>query len=189
MGYSTPSRSEGIVPKMCGYQANSKPQRTQRLSQRNGEEGFSAASAWNSATSAVILAAFAATLLVMMFLSSSTARNRRTGRVAPGLWGGPHIRLEVKKDSAAIEYDCAHGTIDHPLVLDRRGRFNVTGTHVREHGGPIRRDETPNELPARYTGWTDGKQMKLTVRLSDTNEVIGTFTLTRGSEGRLFKCR
>lgn len=137
----------------------------------------------------VILAASAA-FIGMLFLSSvSMARTRRTGRVAPGLWGGPHIRLEVKKDSAALEYDCAHGTIDHPLVLDRRGRFDVSGTHTREHGGPIRRDEKPNTLPARYTGWTDGKQMKLTVRLSDTNEVIGTFTLTRGSEGRLFKCR
>ena len=41
---------------------------------------------------------------------------------------------------------------------------------------------------ARYTGRVDGKTLTLTVTLADTGRVVGTFTLTRGSSGRLFKC-
>jgi hypothetical protein len=109
-------------------------------------------------------------------------------RVAAGMWGGTSIRLDVMPQGAAIEYDCAHGTIDEPLVADRDGRFTLSGTHVREHGGPIRQDEQPDRHPARYEGRLTGETMRLTVTLTDLQQVIGTFTLTRGAGGRLVKC-
>ena len=177
---------------MSGYQTDLKRKGAQRNAQSRPKEGSS------FATSAKAFASFAfisisisaAVLMGIPFLSrASTARTRQPRQVGPGVWGGQHVRLEVKKDSSLIEYDCAHGTIDQPLVLDRHGRFDVIGTHTPEHGGPVRRDEKADTRAARYTGWTDGEQMKLTVRLSDTNEMIGTFTLSRGNEGRVFKCR
>jgi len=109
----------------------------------------------------------------------------KTQRIVNGIWGGDHIRLEVTGHSATIEYDCANGTIDGPLVVDGRGNFKLTGTHVREHGGPIRRGESGNARRARYSGWTDGKRMTLTVVLSDAKETVGIFTLIRGNEGRV----
>ena len=39
--------------------------------------------------------------------------------IAPGSWGGNHIRMIVTAEGAAIEYDCAWGTIDEPLLADR----------------------------------------------------------------------
>ena len=109
-------------------------------------------------------------------------------RVTIGTWGGPSIRLDVVSQGATIEYDCAHGTIDEPLVTDRDGRFTLTGTHVREHGGPIRQDEPPDRHPARYQGQMSGDSLRLTVTLTDTQQDIGTFTLARGVAARLFKC-
>jgi len=106
-----------------------------------------------------------------------------------GTWGGPHIHLEVAKDSATIEYDCAHGTINGPLMLDRRGRFSYSGTYSLEHGGPIRMDEKPNARPVRYAGVVSGKTMKLTVTFVDANEEPEVFTLVLGGPGRVFKCR
>lgn len=105
-----------------------------------------------------------------------------------GSWGGAHVSLIVTESGATTEYDCAHGTIDEPLVPDGRGNFDVSGTHIREHGGPIREGEIPDEHPVRYTGWTDGSNMDLTVSLVDTDERIGTFSLVRGSPARLVKC-
>lgn len=117
------------------------------------------------------------------------ARSKRLKNIPDGSWGGPHISVQVANSSATIEYDCANGTIRGPLKVDSRGRFNLPGTHVREHGGPIRSDENRTARPARYTGWTDGQRLTLTVTLTDKNETIGTFNLKRGSEGRVFKCR
>jgi hypothetical protein len=126
--------------------------------------------------------------LVLLLVSPSLARTRRKQRVTSGPWGGQHIRIDVS-NSATIEYDCATGTIAGPLNFDSNGRFKWHGTHATEHGGPIRSDETANQRPADYTGWIKGDTMTLTVRLTDTNETIGTFSLKRGSEGRVFKCR
>ena len=110
------------------------------------------------------------------------------GRVAAGTWGGTGIRLEVTAAGASIEYDCAHGSIDEPLTTDRDGQFVASGTHVREHGGPIRQDEAPDRHPARYQGRTSGDMLRLTVTLTDLRQDIGTFTLTRGAAARVFKC-
>lgn len=109
-------------------------------------------------------------------------------RVATGTWGATSIRLEVTPHGATTEYDCAHGTIDEPLVTDRAGRFSAAGTHVREHGGPIRQDEQADRHPARYVGQLIGDSLRLTVTLTDTQHDVGTFTLTRGATGRLLKC-
>lgn len=117
------------------------------------------------------------------------AAAKRPRSIATGSWGGQHIQMNVQNSSATIEYDCANGTIDGPLKVDRRGRFSLLGKHVREHGGPIRIGEDQSGVPARYTGWTDGKTMKLTVTLVKTKVTLGTFELTRGSMGRIHKCR
>lgn len=128
-------------------------------------------------------------LLATVSLPESLAGNRKPRRLAQGSWGGQHIRMEVGQASAKIEYDCAHGEINGPLVIDKRGRFSLKGTHSPEHGGPIRSDETAVNEPAIYSGWTDGKRMTLTVTLARRKETVGTFDLTLGGGGRVFKCR
>lgn len=110
-------------------------------------------------------------------------------RLAPGAWGGDHIRMEVSEAGAALEFDCAHGAIDKPIALDSEGRFDLKATYTVERGGPVRRDSPPPVRPARYSGRVSGDTLTLTVTLTDTDEDAGTYTLTRGSEGRVFKCR
>ena len=105
-----------------------------------------------------------------------------------GAWGGDHVNLLVAATGGTLEYDCAHGTIDQSFLADSSGRFDLAGTHTREHGGPIRIGEKEDKRPARYTGTTDGRTMTLTVTLTGSNERIGPFTLTRGQLGRVVKC-
>jgi hypothetical protein len=64
----------------------------------------------------------------------------------------------------------------------------VAGTFVREHGGPIRDGELPDQHPARFMGTTDGRRMTMTVTLSDDSQQIGTFELVLGGPPRLLKC-
>ena len=127
--------------------------------------------------------------LVLLIAASAASRPRRMQRVSTGMWGAVHIRIDVGQNSASIDYDCANGTIEGPLTFDSKGRFTWRGTHRREGPGPIRVGREPKALPAIYTGSVKGDTMTLTVKLTDTNEVVDTFTLKRGSYGKVFKCK
>lgn len=116
----------------------------------------------------------------------ATAKKPRT--IANGSWGGQHIQLTVSNGEARIEYDCANGSIEGPLKIDSRGRFELRGVHMRGHGGPARIDEQSQREAAKYSGWTDGKKMTLTVTLVNSKTEIGTYQLTRGNTGRIFRC-
>ena len=120
-------------------------------------------------------------------VNSQTTKDNGTA-ILGGVWGGVGIHMEVTDQGANIEYDCAHGKIQGPLKLDAEGRLQAKGTHVLEHAGPIRQDETPEERPVTYSGSVNGKAMILNVTITANSEVIGTFKLTEGSEGRIRKC-
>jgi len=119
----------------------------------------------------------------------TVAQPKKTRTMTNGIWGGQHIQMTINNGAATIEYDCANGTIAGPLKIDSRGRFELRGLHHAEHGGPVRSDEEESREPAKYTGSTDGKKMTLTVTLVNSKTEIGTFELTRGNAGRIFKCR
>jgi hypothetical protein len=104
-----------------------------------------------------------------------------------GLWGGDHVTLMVGDSKAHFEFDCAHGDIPDVLTA-LHGEIAASGTFVREHGGPIRVDEVLDAHPALYSGSISGERMQLSIRLSDSGDVMGPFVLTRGASGRVVKC-
>jgi hypothetical protein len=104
------------------------------------------------------------------------------------VWGGQHVRLVLTSRGGEIEFDCAHGELKEPLKRNEQGHFDVAGSFVKE-GGPTRSDGSEGGRPARYSGRVEGDKMTLTVTLTDSNEKLDEFTLTRGSDGRLWKCK
>jgi hypothetical protein len=105
-----------------------------------------------------------------------------------GDWGGEHVQLELEEEGGTLEYDCAHGTIDPGWTIDDEGKFAGTGEHVIEHGGPVQEGEVLPARPATYDGTVDGDDMTLTVTLSDSAQIVGTYQLQRGSEGQIYRC-
>src|SRR5436305_9304954 len=122
-------------------------------------------------------------LVICVLLVSVTAKTQKMRRITTGIWGGEHIRMKVGAKSATIEYDCASGVIDGPLVVDRDGQFNLHGKHKMERGGPVRLGQEPQQLPASYTGSIKGNTMTLTLKVADTEDE--TFTLEKGKPGEL----
>ncbi|MFN2481264.1 MAG: hypothetical protein ABR554_07340 [Pyrinomonadaceae bacterium] len=110
------------------------------------------------------------------------------GGAVGGVWGGAHVRLSAREGGAALAFDCARGEITAPFKTDAEGRFDLPGTYTRE-AVSIRIGKTPAARPARYSGRVEGQAMTLVVKLTDTDQSPGTYTLARGSEGRLWKCR
>ncbi len=127
-------------------------------------------------------------LLVMVWVFYSGCSTSISQIDLTGKWGGEHIGMVVSDSSATLEYDCAHGTIDEPIIPDAEGKFEVSGVHVFEHGGPIRIDEIPDEHPALYKGHIVGNEMTLILVITDTDTVIDTFSLTRGVDPLIYKC-
>ena len=127
--------------------------------------------------------------VVLLLGFSITFGAGKMQRLSNGMWGGLHIRFEVSDESVNIEYDCAHGVIAGPLTIDRQGRFSWQGTLTRERGGPIRLGAKANNLPATYAGSIKDDTMTLTVKVENSNDEPQTYTLRRGSAGRVFKCR
>ena len=139
---------------------------------------FIRATCWLSAT-AIVLAGCGATAPTKL------------AHVPLGSWGGDHIHLTVNDANATVQLDCAHGTIDAPLITDRDGRFDVAGTFVQEHGGPIHEGEIPDSHPARYVGRADRSSMTITIRLLDNPQaigLIGPFAAELGRPPRLVRC-
>lgn len=124
---------------------------------------------------------------LLLIASITLGSAQKMQKIATGTWGGQHINIDVGADSATIEYDCAHGTIEGPLVVDAAGNFEWCGTHTRERGGPIREDRPPQAHPATYTGTIKGDVMTLRLKLSEDD--VETFTLKKGKQGRLVKCK
>jgi len=126
-------------------------------------------------------------VVILLATYSVVARTHKMQRIPTGNWGGQHINMNVRAKSATIEYDCATGVIQGPLVVDRDGNFKLHGVHRMERGGPVRADAKPNEVPATYTGSIKGNTMTLELKVSDSD--VETFTLEKGKEGELFKCK
>ena len=103
-----------------------------------------------------------------------------------GAWGGAHVKLALTDSGGAIEYDCAHGGFGTPLRPDGAGRFEITGVHVREHGGPVRMGEVPDSMPARYVGQVRGNRM--TLRVFVRADTLGPFDLGRDVPPQLVRC-
>ena len=104
-------------------------------------------------------------------------------------WGGRNISMQMTVEGASLEFDCGRGAILQPIKPNAAGDFSVAGTYTQEMGGPVLKNNPPRDLPATYKGRISGDTMHLEIVLSDKDLQLPAFTLTRGSAGRLVKCR
>jgi hypothetical protein len=122
----------------------------------------------------------------LLFTACAPGTLIRAGEPVTGDWGGDHVALSLTPAGGSVEYDCAHGGLFEPIRPDAGGVFVAAGVHVREHGGPVRADERPDSIPARYTGTVRGNRM--TLRVSAGADTLGPYELERGAVPRLLKC-
>jgi hypothetical protein len=118
-----------------------------------------------------------------------TTNPTKDTRLQAGIWGGEHVKLEVRESGAHVEFNCANGDIPQPLTTTDDGRLDVEGVFVRERPGPIRVGEEPVKLRARYSGKLTKDSLTFDVTLVDSNENAGRFTVVRGEPAVLPKCR
>lgn len=105
-----------------------------------------------------------------------------------GSWGGRGVALTLDGEQGRLEYDCAAGSIDGPLLADAAGRFAAAGTHTPNLGGPEQVDRPRPSYPARYSGTVRGDAMTLSVDVPARGLRLGPFDLRRGAQAELLRC-
>lgn len=134
----------------------------------------------------MIAVARAATALSLAALAAC-ASVPPVGKPLTGEWGGTHVGLRLSETGGVLDYDCAAGTIDGPLLPRAAGSFEARGRHTPGTGGPERAGEVRPSYPVRYRGAVRGTRMTLNGEL-ENGVGLGPFTLVRGAEPIIFRC-
>lgn len=108
--------------------------------------------------------------------------------VLPSNWAGSGMRLVIGESCVNMQFACAEGEITQKLQIDEHGNFSANGVYIRQNPGPLRVDSPPKHQSARYEGKISDKTMTLKITLTETNEVIGDFTLELNKKIRLQRC-
>ncbi len=125
----------------------------------------------------------------MMMNNESMSPESEQKPLEPGLWGGQHISLEITESGGTLEFDCAHGTIEGKILPGKGGKVLLKGTYVQERPGPLRQGDEGKGEPIELSGTLKGNKLTLTIRRPGSKQSIGTFTLVRGKEPFIVKCR
>ena len=132
---------------------------------------------------------FTALLLAFFMVSTGqTTKKVRGLQLGDGVWGGNHIQMNVENGQARIEFDCAGAVINGPLTIGSNGQFTFVGTFTKGSGGPVRKDSMPKQKPARFSGQVSGNTMTLDVRVDDVPGANGKYILSKGRNGKIFRC-
>jgi len=111
-----------------------------------------------------------------------------------GLWGGPHAGANFSGGLADLQFDCASGTIDDPIMITDVGPFSVKGTFRTGASGPIKVGQFFKSQEALFSGEiakgaakSSPRVMTLSVALED-GTALGPFTLTEGAPPQITRC-
>jgi hypothetical protein len=104
--------------------------------------------------------------------------------VPVGTWGGESAGLLVRPDGAHAHIGCTLGDVMGAIPLDDEGRFDVAA-EWNVDAFPIDRGILH---PARLSGRSDGRTLTLSVRLTDTGQVLGPARLVFGREPQMQNC-
>jgi hypothetical protein len=128
------------------------------------------------------------TLLVSSVLMSLTANaSPPLEQSLEGRWGGDRMVLTIHQGAGTVDLECASGTIQGPIKLTAKGRFEAKGSFEQSRGGPQRVEEAPSAATARYTGTLKGHALKLEV-LPAPGEPVQVFNLRKGAQVKMVRC-
>ena len=123
----------------------------------------------------------------LIFVSAAACVTVAPAGPLTGSWGGRHVGLVLTGNGGTLEYDCAAGRFDGPLIVQSDGRFKASGSHTPGIGGPERIGEVRPSHPTDYTGTVRGDRMTLRGRVAN-GVLLGPLELRRGAEPMLLRC-
>jgi hypothetical protein len=96
-----------------------------------------------------------------------------------GQWGSEQGRFTATQASTAFNGACGSGSTIEPIMLDKKGRFDLTGLY----GAAGTAQST-----ARFRGTVGSKTLTLRVMRSDSTEAVAPIVLNLGQQPALATC-
>lgn len=104
-----------------------------------------------------------------------------------GTWGGNQAFFEVHDRHADLTVPCGAGHVGKRIILDRKGRFNISGTYTHLRGARPAPGMSLAREPVHFRGHVTSKTLELTVEFSDPTQTQ-TYILTRGVAAQVPLC-
>ena len=101
------------------------------------------------------------------------------GVLLTGSWGSAEGRLTGTEVNTVFAGPCGSGNTTEPILQDRHGHFDMTGTYGVNGG--IRSD-------ARFVGAVGERTITLRVMLANSSQVVGPVTMHLGQQPALATC-
>jgi hypothetical protein len=106
-----------------------------------------------------------------------------------GVWGSAQELFTAGADGATLDVPCATARIEHPIVIDANGRFDVDAAWITIRPvAPSEGDRTPPKEAVRISGEVRSGELALTVHFTDSKRMSERFTMTRGRMTRVPVC-
>ena len=105
-----------------------------------------------------------------------------------GTWRSLAAELTVTEQGGSIQFGCATGTIDAPIVMNAKGEFSVNGTYTQLSGvAPPPNSPPPTSQPTVYTGRVSGNNLSFTGRFQNGTNT-GSITVVRDGPAHVIYC-
>jgi len=101
------------------------------------------------------------------------------GVLLTGSWGSPQGRLTATQVSTQFNGACGVGNTNEPLLLDKKGRFNMVGVYGARGAA---------QSAARFKGSVASEKVMLRVMLADSSQAVAPIELHLGQQPALASC-
>jgi len=101
------------------------------------------------------------------------------GILLTGQWGSAQGRFTATQVTTVFNGACGSGSTNEPLMLDKKGRFELTGLYGAAGTA---------QVAARFRGAVGSKTLTLRVVKSDSTEAVPTIVLDLGQQPALATC-
>lgn len=102
------------------------------------------------------------------------------GVMLTGQWGNEQGRFTATQVSTSFNGACGSGNTLDPIMLDKKGRFDLTGLYGAAGTA---------QSAARFRGTVGSKTLTLRVMRADSSEAVAPIVLNLGQQPTLASCR
>jgi hypothetical protein len=105
-----------------------------------------------------------------------------------GTWRSIAAEMTLTVQGGSIQFGCASGTINAPVMLNARGEFRVDGTYTQGSGvPPAPQIPPPTPQPTVYSGQVSGNTLTFTFQING-GSISSPFTLERDGSAHVIFC-
>ncbi len=104
-----------------------------------------------------------------------------------GTWRSHFAEVTLSAQGGSIQFSCASGAINAPVILNAQGEFSVDGTYTQGSGVAPPPGSEPTPKPVVYSGKVSSNTLTFSYQ-TQGGSISGPFTVVRDSSDKVIFC-